>query len=251
MTRSLLPASALFLLFVPGLVAQEFPPADELIDAYVEAIGGREVYLAPTSVRQVGAVTVVGVGLTGEFEILQVLPDRLLSRIELPGLGEILSGFDGEVGWSVNPLLGPSLMEGAELAQTAERAQALATLRDRSLVPERETVGREEIDGEACWRVRLTWASGQVSHDCFSAETGFLLETEESQSSQMGEVPVTTRYTEFRSFGSVTVPTRILQSSIGQEMEIRIREVEFDVVSPEQVEPPAAVRALVEGRTGS
>jgi len=236
----------------PGpLGAQELPDADALIAAHVEAIGGREANLAPTSIRQIGTVTVLGIGISGDFEIIHVLPDRMLTRIALPGMGEVLSGFDGGVGWSLNPLLGPMLMEGDELVHTGERSHVLAGLRDDSLVPHRETVGLSDAAGEPCWRVRMTWVSGRESFDCFSTETGLLVASDDRQSSQMGEVPVRVEFGDYRTFDGMTLATRILQSSMGQEMEIVIRSVEIDDVELSRIEPPAAVRSLLEARSGN
>jgi hypothetical protein len=231
----------------PQLSGQDLPSADELVDAYVEAIGGRDAYLGISSMRQTGTVTVMGLGVNGAFEILQVAPNRMLNRIELPGVGEVLTGFDGDAGWSVNPLLGPMLMEGAELEQTGERAHVLATLRDSEMAPVRETVELSEYRDEPCWTVRFVWASGRESLDCFSTETGLLVASEESQASPMGEVPVTVIYAEYREFGDMVIPTRITQSTMGQDMEIRIEEVVFDDVNPSRLDPPPAVQALLQG----
>jgi len=251
--RSILTVLTLSLLAPVGpgnLRAQALPEADALIALHVEAIGGREAHLAPTSIRQIGTVTVLGIGISGEFEILHVLPDRMLTRIDLPGIGEVLSGFDRGVGWSLNPLLGPMLMDGDELIHTGERSHVLASLRDGSLVPHRETIGLSDSAGDPCWRVRLTWASGRESFDCFSTETGLLIASDDRQTSQMGEVPVRVQFGDYRTFGDMTIPTRILQSSMGQEMEIVIREVEIDDVDPSRLDPPAALRSLLDARSG-
>ena len=236
----------------PGILwAQDIPDADALIASHVEAIGGREAHLAPTSIRQVGTVTVLGIGISGEFEILHILPDRMLTRIHLPGMGEVLSGFDRGVGWTLNPLFGPMLMDGDELVQTGERSHVLASLRDDTLIPLRETVGLFDSAGEPCWRVRMTWASGRESVDCFSAETGLLIASDDRQTSQMGEVPVSVQFGDYRTFQGMTLPTRILQSSMGQDMEIVIREVEIDDVDPSRIDPPAAIRSLLDARSGN
>ena len=172
---------------------QSLPAADQVIEAYVEAIGGRDAHLATESLRSTGTIEMPAMGIRGEFEVVQLPPDRIVTRIELPGVGQILSGFDGTVGWSVNPLTGPMIMEGVELAQARERASLLAGLRDPEIVPERETVETAEYDGEACWRVRLRWRSGRETFDCYSEATGLLIASEESQVSPMGEIEVTMR----------------------------------------------------------
>lgn len=226
------------------------PAADDLIDAYLETVGGRDALLAPESVRQTGSVLVSGLGLEGTFERIDAAPNRTVMRVSLPAMGEVVTGFDGTTGWTLNPLVGAMLMEGAELAQTREMADARAAVRDAELVPVRETVEAAEYGGEACWKVRLEWASGRESFDCYSRTTGLLIASEEVQSSPLGDLPVVTLFPEYRSFGAVTLPARIRQSSAGQTLEIVVREVEFGSVEAAEFDPPPSVQTLLGGATG-
>jgi len=244
------PAVALVLCWTGAsspLRAQDAPPADEVIERYVEAIGGSGAHTSPRSIRTTGVVEMPGLGLQGTFEVLQLLPNRSLTRVTIPGIGEILSGFDGVAGWSVDPLTGASLMEGAELAQAQERANILATLRDRSVVTSRETIELSESEGEPCWRVRLVWASGSESLDCYSRDTGLLLASEDTEVTPMGEMVVTTRFSEYEPFYGMVLPTRLLQSALGQVQELTVGAVVLDDVDEAELAPPPAIRTLLEG----
>jgi hypothetical protein len=232
------------------VLAQDLPPADELIDAYVEAIGGREANTAPSSIRTTGSIEMPAMGLQGRFELLQVTPDQSVMRISLPGLGEVQTGFDGEAGWSVNPMQGAALMQGAELAQTRARANVLATLRDPAVVPTRETVELTEYDGEACWRVRLVWISGDESYDCYSRDTGLLVSSEDSQVSPMGTMQVTTGYSDYRDFFGMVLPTRLVQTAMGQVQEMNVKEVRVDDVDAAEMAPPVAIQTLLDEAAG-
>lgn len=230
------------------LAAQELPSADEVVAAYVEAIGGREAHLAPASIRMTGTLEVPAVGVRGDFELRLVLPDRMVTRLEISGMGETLRGYDGETAWSLDPMSGPRILEGGEGDQLRERAHAEAGLRDARFFTERETLGLEERQGEECWKVRFVWrGSGRESRDCFSRETGLLLESETVQATPMGDVPVTTSLSDYREFHGMLVPTRRVQRTMGQEQVITIREVEVDGVDPSEVELPPEVRALLGG----
>lgn len=243
-------AAIFWFALVPPLSAQALPSADDLIDSYVAAIGGREALTSPTSIRTTGSLEMPAMGMQGRFELLQVLPDESIMRVSVPGLGEIETGFDGRDGWSVNPMTGAALMHDAELAQTGERASVLATLRDPSVVPERETVELTEYDGEACWKVRLVWISGQESHDCYSRETGLLVASEDTQVSTMGAMQVTTRYSEYKDFFGMKLPTHLVQTAMGQVQEMTVREVQIDDVEASEMAPPAAIRTLLEDANG-
>lgn len=235
-------------LSTPPVRAQELPPADSLIREYVEAIGGREAYLSATSVRTIGTVQIQAMGLTGEFELLQLAPDRSLLRAIIPGVGEIVNAYDGEVGWNIDPLTGPRVLDGAELEARAERASFLGVLRDPSIVPERETVELTERGGRECWRVRLVWSSGRESFDCYSAESGLLVASEETQMSQMGEIEVSLTYDDYREVeGGVRLPMKVVQEGMGQSQLLVVDEVELDPLDPADFEPPQAIRTLLDG----
>ena len=240
-------AMGLWALSVSPVQAQDAPPADEVIARYVEAIGGADAHTTPRSIRTSGVVAMPGLGLEGTYEVLQLLPDRSLTRVTIPGIGEILSGFDGVSGWTVDPLVGASLMEGAELAQTKERANILATTRDPSLVVSRETVELSDSDGEACWRVRLVWVSGGESLDCYSRDTGLLLASEDAEVTPMGELLVTTRFSDYEPFYGMVLPTRLVQSAMGQVQELTVNAVVLDDVEEAELAPPPAIRALLDG----
>ncbi len=56
-------------------------------------------------------------GVTGTLEIFGAKPNKTLLKISLGGIGEILEGFDGTIGWSLSPMTGPMLLEGKELEE--------------------------------------------------------------------------------------------------------------------------------------
>jgi len=227
-------------------LAQDLPDANDLIASYVAAIGGPERYDGQSSVSQ-GTFSMPAMGMEGSFVLVQRYPNQMRMDVSLPGIGEIHSGYTGEVGWSVNPFTGAQLMEGAELEQIREQASIAASLRDPSVVPGRETVEQAEFGGEACWRVKLTWASGRESHDCYSVDSGLLIASESVQASPMGDVPSVTLFRDYREFDGRRMPTRMIQSVMGQEQVMVIETVEYGEVSDERVAPPQQIRALIDG----
>jgi hypothetical protein len=246
--RLLAPAGAMLagaLILAPAPVqSQDLPAADDLIAAYVEAMGGAERLRGVSSTTR-GTLGLPAMGLEGDFTMYQVYPNQLRLDAELPGIGAIQSGYTGEVGWNVDPMMGPQLMEGAQLEQMREQASVAANLREASAVPGRETVGEAEFEGIACWRVRLTWASGRESHDCFAKDTGLLVASESTQTTAMGDMPSTSIYLDYREFDGRVVSTRMILRVAGQEQVMSVSEVTFGEVDPARVAPPAAIQALI------
>jgi hypothetical protein len=244
--RSLTAALAVLALAPAAAVAQApLPEASALVQRYVEAIGGRDAILRPQASRSVGSFEMPAAGLRGEMEVVTQAPNRMVSKVTIPGLGEIRNGFDGTVGWELNPMTGARLLSGAELDALREGTHALAAVRDASLFRSMQTVERREVDGKSCYRVKLVWQSGRETYDCYDAETGLLIATEAQQESPMGTIQVTTRMTDFREFGGVKMPTRMVQEMMGMQQVMTISSVELTGVDTSIIDPPAEIRALV------
>lgn len=140
---------------------------------------------------------------------------------------------------------GPRLMTGAELAQTREEASFASSIRDPSVVSSTETVEQTEMNGEACWRVKLTWNSGRESFDFYSVESGLLVGSTINQESPMGTIQVTTLLDEYREFGGFRMPTRMTQQMMGQEQVMVIENVEFPAPDESVFALPPEIQALV------
>lgn len=241
---------AIALALLPGaLVAQdqELPPADEVIDRYVEAIGGREAYLAQPPSHVTGTFSMPMAGLEASVEIFSASePDRTFTHVEIPGMGTVLEGYTGEHGWAMDPNMGPRLVEGRELASLRENASHMGELRDASMFSDRTTLERTEMNGEACYKVRLVWKSGRETFDCYSVETGLRIATENVQESPMGEIPVVSLISDYERFGGILSPTLVKQQMMGQEQIIAIDSVEYGPVDDDRFVPPPAIQTLIE-----
>ncbi len=234
------------LLAPASAAAQDLPDAESLIAAYVEALGGADQYRGASSVTR-GTLSMAAMGLEGSFVLYQAYPNRMRMNVNLPGIGDMSEGFDGEVAWSLNPVTGPQLLEGAALAQSREQASILASLRDPSTRESAETLERTDFDGESCWRVRISWNSGRQSYDCYSVETGLLVATEAIMASPMGDIPTFALYRDYQEMDGRMVATRLIQRVAGQEQVLRISSFEITDVSDEEVGLPPQIRALVGG----
>jgi hypothetical protein len=242
-----LPALLATALLAPApATAQDLPDAETLIAAYVEALGGAEQYRGSSSVTR-GTLAMPAMGLEGSFVLYQADPNQMRMVVTLPGIGEIQEGFDGEVAWSLNPITGPQVLEGAALAQAREQATTLASLRDPSTRESVETLERTDFDGEACWKVRISWNSGRQSYDCYSVETGLLIATEGILASPMGDIPSLALYRDYQEMNGRMVATRLVQRVAGQEQVLRISGFEITEVTDEDVGLPPQIRTLVGG----
>lgn len=86
--------------------------------------------------------------------------------------------------------------------------------------------------------------SGQESADCYSTETGLLLSTESTASTQFGPIKNTTHHADYRRFGPVLLPT--VQSSSAAGVTQRLTLVSYDPTpaAAGRVALPPEIKAL-------
>jgi hypothetical protein len=89
-------------------------------------------------------------------------------------------------------------------------------------------------------------ASQDTVHACFDVATGLLSQMQARQESQMGRIETTTNMLEYKEFGGVKIPTRIVTQVMGQEMTATVKSVSTDPIAPAEFEPPAEIRALMQ-----
>jgi hypothetical protein len=239
---------AALLAAAPAALTAQLPPAAELTARYADAIGGRDAYLAVRSTRSRGEFQMPAAGLAGELVSYAALPGRMLMVITIPGVGEIRNGFDGTTAWSIDPFQGARIAEGRELEQMRMQGDPHVGLRDASRFAEMETIGEAEVDGRACYRVRLVLKdSGDEMTDCYDRETGLLLATTMQIESPMGAVETTMRFDDYRQFGPLKMAARMTQEMMGMQQIITISEIEYDGVDVSVFELPAEIRTLKGG----
>jgi hypothetical protein len=219
------------------------PAAATLIAKYAEAIGAPAMIKAP-QITTKGALTMPAAGLTASFEMVQVAPNKMQMMTTIPGVGAIQVGFDGTAGWSVDPMQGPRLLAGKELDEIREQADPRATGRSPELFSAVQTVADTTMGGEQCYMVKLTWKSGRETIDCYSGKTGFMVGSKSVQQTAMGAIPVEMTYSEYKKFGDFMMPTKMVQSLMGQQQVTTILGVEVAGVPGVVITMPAEVKAL-------
>lgn len=239
-------AAAALMLTPLAAGAQAMPDAKTIVAKHIEASGGRAALeRANTSVAS-GSFSIPGAGLTGQMKTMSA-PNRMRTEVQLPGLGTMLSGFDGETAWGMDPMQGPRVLQGPERQALVDGTKPGAAFRDSTVVRSMRTIGRDSIAGVACWKVEVNWTSGRTSQDCFSVETGLLHASIATQTSPMGEMQVTTLLQDYKEFSGVRLPTRIVQDVAGQQVVMTIESVEIGNVPADAFALPPEVKALVGG----
>ena len=150
LVRPLLLLSAIALSWPSGVIAEQaaLPAARDIISRYIEATGGSAAFKSVSSMRAKGNFTITGQQMSGELEMMAARPNKLLTRITIAGIGgPVEEGYDGKVGWSIDPFRGPALITGRGLDERADEAWFDAPLHGSDLVKEMTVLGKEDFDG--------------------------------------------------------------------------------------------------------
>ena len=224
------------------------PSAAEVFQRYRQAIGGAEALRRHRSRRIAGRFELSGQAIGGPLEILSAAPDKVVLRMELGGLGRVERGFDGTTGWSLDPAVGPRLLQGRELDELRDSAEFYSELKEPSQFTSASVVERITFEGRECYVVKLIRRSGIEVMEYYDASSGLIAGSRMNSTSGMGSVPTTMVVDEYGTFDGVLMPTKVRQRAMGVESVLTTTSVEHNRVPPEAFAPPAAIAALRQDR---
>lgn len=225
--------------------AQALPAARDLIQRYAKEVNG-DAWKSHTSARMKATMEFPGMGMRADIEAVNVFASRAyLMKMVIPGMGEAVSGFDGTTAWMKEPTMGARILTGPEAEQVAEEADPEASLRTTANIVNSETLEKTSMNGQDCYKVKHTWKSGRVTHDCFGVSDGLLVATISKQVSAMGEMEVTQFYSDYKDMGGIKRATVMSGQMMGQELKTTLTSWEWDTVKPADTEPPADIKALL------
>ena len=231
--------------------AQTLPSAETILDRYVEVTGGKAAYQQHASEVLIGTIAFPEQGLKGRLTRYAIAPDKEYSIVELGPIGKIESGVAGGVAWEKSAILGPRIKSGDEKDQAVRQARFNAPLDWRKNFTKVETAGTEVVNGEECYKVVLTPATGKPESQFYSKTTGLLLKTTATAASPMGEIAVEVEVSDYKKFGDILYPTRSRQKAGGQELEIAVTSMSFNAPVPgEYFDLPAEIQALAAKAAG-
>jgi len=224
--------------------APALPSAEEVLERHRNAVGGAEAIRKHRSRRVHGRFELTAQGIQGPLEMLAAAPDRLLLRMDVAGLGRIERGFDGSIGWSIDPGVGPRLLDGRELHELQHSADFYSELKDLSEFASATVLERSTFEGRDCYAVKLVRRTGIELTEYYEVATGLLAGSRMESTSAMGSIPTTSVVDEYREFDGVRLPTRARQRAMGVEWVLTITAVEHDSVPADAFAPPADISAL-------
>ncbi len=184
---------------------------DEIVDKYVAATGGVEKW------KSLESLAVVSRSAAWSFDLYWKKPNRIRKEVavsftEPQGLD--IRSFDGTTGWRLSPMEGSDkarLMSGAEILELLEEGDAFKELIDYKAKGYRaELVGKDSVDGNPAFKLKLTKPSGAVVHIFLDAKT--FLEVKEvvhGRSPDGQDHDIASAIGDYRPVGGLLLPHRV------------------------------------------
>ena len=190
------------------------PSVDQVLDRYMQAIGGAQRLASMTSFVATGkSVGYRGFGGGGTVELLAQAPDKRATYIqfpEYPDRGDSIRTYDGQTGWIATPLavvrkysLNGSERDGArldaQLSFPTQIRQALTALR----VGPPTTINDRDV-----LVVQGNGPNGTLATLYFDRESGLLVRMVRHGRSPIGRIPTQVDYSDYRDVGGIRFPFR-------------------------------------------
>src|SRR5918993_2312261 len=193
---------ACLLLLIGAILIQSVTAqtADEIINKYVEAIGGAEKIGALKSVKMTGTLNVqgfdVGIVVTGLHQV------GMRTDIAVPGMSDGFQLMNTKKGWNFFPFQGQAAPQEVA-ADQVKAGQAALDLQGplfnyQSKGNKVELVGKEILEAMEVYKLKLTNSLGKVSTFFFDTKTFYRVKSITSAVTPEGEMDVETTYANFR-----------------------------------------------------
>ncbi len=184
--------------------ASALPSAQEIIEKYIQALGGHAAIQKIETRVDTGSLEVTSHNMHSKIETYRKAPEKLLIIVHGPR-GDISQGYDGTIGWQQR---GGEVEElsGDDLIRLKDSAAFVPGMNLKKNYAHLEVKDIAKIDGRDAYRVIAARASGTSDQYCFDAQSGLLLRVSTEIDSPLGAIPQDAYYEDYRDVSGVKVP---------------------------------------------
>jgi hypothetical protein len=199
------------------------PTPEQLLDKYVQAVGGAAAIDKVTSRIMKGAIDFGGKSLP--IDIYSKDPDERISFTHMPE-GDSVTAFDGHEGWLVSPgRPGFRPMQGSELDAASMDADLHLATHMKSMFSETKVQGTEKIGDREAY---LLVGQREVKPPLllyFDQQSGLLLRLVRYGDTALGLLPTQIDYADYRDTNGVKIPYRWTLARPNGRFTIQVKDV--------------------------
>jgi len=221
--------------------AAVMPTTDQVLDHYVQAIGGRAAWMKLTSRVSKGTIEIPAMeNLTGTVEIHEKAPNSMLAVINLGG-GVFEQGFDGATAWSNNPRDGLRVLTGGELEDAKREANFYHPLELQKNYTKLTVTGIERVNEHDSYVVVAVREKGAPDRMYFDVQSGLLVRSVNQRYTPDGLTEFQADVEDYTATDGVKLPFTVRQSGGGSAFVIHFTEVQHNLqLTDAQFAKPAA-----------
>jgi outer membrane lipoprotein-sorting protein len=205
------------------------PNAEEILEKYVKALGGKEAIEKLTSRSAKGTFEIEAMNLTGDIETHHKAPNKFANLFTIPGVGGGGQVFDGTKGWDSNPMTGLRELSGEELAVLKREADFYQPLNFKKHFPKLEVKGKETVGSSETYVVVASPAEGGPEKLYFDTATGLLVRQDAERETAQGKMATEEYFEDYKDVGGVKIPhlLKIVSPMFG--LKLKLTEVKTNV----------------------
>ncbi len=208
------------------------PTAESIIEASIEASGGRAARERITSMRTTGKMQIVKLGISGKVSSMSKAPNLALIVVDIDGLGRTENGCDGTTVWEKSAMTGSRVLAGTERQRMLRKFTLNADLKWREMYKQAELVGEVEFAGRPTWKVQFTTPLDDLETVYYDRETRLPIGSEEIAKTQMGDMPTRSVVKAWRDDGGIKTASHMVETTAGMEIEVTLDTVELNPTLP-------------------
>ena len=239
-------------LTVSNVAAQQdkLPTAEDVLNKYCEVTGGVSNYKSIRSLKAAGTMSIPAQNMSGEMEMKMVMPGQMWMKVDFPTMGmtQVQGVLDGIV-WDSNSMMGARLVEGKEADQLSSQTKMERFYDPKSYYKSMKNAGAVDVDGEKAYQIELEKKDGGKRTEFYSVKSGFLLKAVEKATTQMGEMEIVSKPSNYKKTGKFTSAHKMttLIPAANAEMVMEFESYEYNAkVEKSELAPPADVKKLID-----
>jgi len=219
--------------------APALPTAEQIIDKYIQAVGGAEAVDKVTSRVQKGAIKIAGQQFP--VDIVSKAPDKRVSAVHTPG-GDSLTAIDGRAGWVGSPGgRGVRDMDPQEVDAFSFDATLHMPTELKKMFAQFRVRPAEKIGGHDVVQVIGVNQGKPPMRLFFDKESGLLVRSIRYADSPLGRNPTQVDYSDYRAQDGVKLPSQWTVARPLGRFTIQVSEVQQNVpVDDKKFAKPAA-----------
>lgn len=191
-----------FGLFITALVLAQFAQAqtaDDVIEKYIAAMGGKEKLSSLKTLKMEGSMSIMGNDVAITFTKKHLVGMRVDISVAGSENYQIVTPTGGTVFMPVQGMSEPTAMSDDQLKPSLPQLDvqgALFNYKEKGTAV--ELAGKETVDGEECYNLKITFKSGVTSNYFVSSKTSFLVKITGKRNINGEEVEVSTTFSNFK-----------------------------------------------------